>query len=81
MELILIASGESGASLGGIRIQASLSVFGDVLGDELARLKEVVESHGAVLLDLGISKGQALLNKLIEHLLGRLGALILLLLF
>jgi hypothetical protein len=81
MELIRVASGESGASLRGKRIQASLRVFSDVLGDELACLKEVVESHGAVLLDLGLSKGHALLDKLIEDLLGRLGALILFLLF
>ena len=80
MELILVASGESGASLGGVRLEASRCVFRDVLGDELARLKEVVEGHGAVLLDLGLTKGQALLDELIEHLLRRLGALILLLL-
>ena len=80
MELILIASAEGGSSLCLHLLQAFLRMLGDVLGDELTCLEEVVEGHGAVLLNLRLTKGHTLLYKLIKHILWRSCALIFLLL-
>ena len=46
-----------------------------VPNDDFARLKEVVEGHGAVLLVLGVTELLALCNKGVDDLLGWLGLL------
>mmetsp|Transcript_17494 Transcript_17494/g.22165 ORF Transcript_17494/g.22165 Transcript_17494/m.22165 type:complete len:312 (-) Transcript_17494:179-1114(-) len=46
-----------------------------VLGDDLVRLQEVVEGHGAVLLVLGLTKDFALSDEQLDDLRGGLGAI------
>ena len=75
LELFFIALCDGCSTSNGVVCQAILCLQMRVLHHDFARLEEVVEGHGAVLLVLGIAELLALLDELVNDSLRGLSTL------